>query len=257
MKHSTPEYEYKQVNTRDIFVDSLYQRELNNTKVNKIVREWNPYLVNAIKVSYRDGKLWVFDGQHTIAAIKAKRGGRDCMVDCKVFYGLTRLDEMELFIAQNGAASAVKTREKFRALYNNGDPDIIDMVRSCEMVGIRVDFTAGKANNKIIAVASLFKTYKLLNYDEFTDMLMIIKEAWQGAAESFSAEILSGMTKFYIAYRGDFNRKRLVSRLAKQSPVAIIRDGKVTASGGTSRYARVILGIYNQNASSGRLEERF
>lgn len=87
MTHSTPEYEYKQVNTRDIFVDPLYQRDLNNGKVGKIVREWNPYLVNAVKVSYREGKLWVFDGQHTIAAIKSKHNGRDCMVDCKVFYG--------------------------------------------------------------------------------------------------------------------------------------------------------------------------
>lgn len=257
MNYSTPEYEYKQVNTKDIFVDPLYQRELNNTKVNKIVREWNPYLVNAVKVSYRDGKLWVFDGQHTIASTKAKRGGRDCMVDCKVFYGLTRLDEMELFIAQNGASSAVKTREKFRALYNNGDPEIRDMVRSCGMVGIRVDFTAGKASNKIIAVSSLFKAYKLLNSDELKDMLMIVKEAWQGVPESFSAEILNGMTKFYTAYRGDFNRKRLVSRLAKQNPTVIVRDGKVVATAGASRYARVILGIYNQNASTGRLEERF
>ena len=94
MINSTPEYEYKQANTKDIFVDPLYQRDLDNSKVSKIVRDWNPYLVNAVKVSWRDGKLWVFDGQHTIAACKAKRGGRDCMVDCKVFYGLTRLDEM-------------------------------------------------------------------------------------------------------------------------------------------------------------------
>lgn len=45
MINSTPEYEYKQANTKDIFVDPLYQRDLDNSKVSKIVRDWNPYLV--------------------------------------------------------------------------------------------------------------------------------------------------------------------------------------------------------------------
>lgn len=256
MTHNTPEYEYKQVNTRDIFVDPIYQRDLNNNKVSKIVREWNPYLVNAVKVSFRDGRMYVFDGQHTVAAVKAKKG-HDCMVDCKVFYGLTRLDEMELFIQQNGAATAVATREKFRALYNNGDPDIRGMVKACERAGLDCDFKTSQARNRILAVGALFKAYKTLSENEFVDMLKIIKEAWGGAPESLTSEIITGMTRFYLAYRGDFSRKRLVTRLSKSSPIAIVRDGKVTASAGTTRYARVILGIYNQNASAGRLEERF
>lgn len=257
MTHSTPEYEYKQVNTRDIFVDPLYQRDLNNGKVGKIVREWNPYLVNAVKVSYREGKLWVFDGQHTIAAIKSKHNGRDCMVDCKVFYGLTRLDEMELFIAQNGASTAVQTIEKFRALFNNGDKEIVHMVRTCERIGFIVDFKRGQANGRIVAVSALYKAYKTLDEKDFIDMLSIIKDAWNGVPESVSAEILGGMTRFYSAYKGSFNRSRLVRELSKNSPLAIIRDGRVTASGGNLRYARVILGIYNKNTSKGRLEERF
>lgn len=256
MNNNTPEYEYKQVNTRDIFIDPIYQRELKQSKVSKIVRAFNPYLVNAIKVSYRDGKMFVFDGQHTVAALKARRGGRDCMVDCKVFYGLTRLDEMELFIQQNGESSAVATREKFKALYNMGDPDICGMVRACEMSGLVCDFVAAKAPNRILAVNTIFKAYKQLNEEEFKDMLMIIKEAWRGIPDSLTAEIIGGMTRFYLAYRGDFNRKRLVSCLSKSSPIAIVRDGKVSATSGPVRFARVILGIYNRKTQNGRLEDR-
>ena len=68
MIKGTPDYEYKQINTKEICIDKLYQRELNRPRVNRIVKNWNPYLVNACKVSFRDGKYWVFDGQHTIAA---------------------------------------------------------------------------------------------------------------------------------------------------------------------------------------------
>lgn len=256
MINFTPDYEYKQVNTRDLFVDNLYQRELNGTKVNHIVKTFNPYLINAIKVSYRDGKYWIFDGQHTKAAIVAKNEGKDKLVDCKVFYGLTRLDEMELFIAQNGASSAVQTREKFRAMYNLGDPEIKQMVRLSEYAELIVDFKASQADNRILAVSQLYKTFKLLNEEEFVDMLRIIKEAWQGSKDSLTAEIIGGMTKFYIAYRGEFSRKRLISRLAKVSPIAITRDGKVTATSGNKRYAKIILGIYNQNTSTNRLEEK-
>lgn len=256
MKHLTPEYEYKQVNTRDIFVDPLYQRDLNSGKVNKIVREFNPYLVNAIKLSYREGKFWVFDGQHTIASIKAKHNGRDCMVDCKIFYGLTRLDEMDLFIAQNGASSAVKTHEKFRALYNNGDPDITGMVKASEKAGMIVDFKKNLCKNRILAVKSLFEVYKLLDKQEFQDVLTIIREAWGGRPESLVSEILTGMTRFYITYHGEFNRKRLIKCLSKQSPIAVVRDGKVAATSGPNKYARVILAIYNQNAHTNRLEDR-
>ena len=257
MTNCTPEYEYKQVNSRDLSVDPLYQRDLDNGKISKIVREFNPYLVNAIKCSYRDGKLFIFDGQHTVQALKAKRGGRDCIVECKVFYGLTRLDEMELFIAQNGAATGVKTREKFRALWNNGDPDIKGMVRDVEFVGLICDFKNSKIKNRIVAVSSLFKAYKTLDEDEFRDMLMIVRDAWDGDPESLRAEILDGMTRFYRAYGGDFNRKHLVKALSRVNPTALIRDAKAIQTAGAAKYARVILGIYNKGRTTGRLEERF
>jgi hypothetical protein len=258
MMNMKPDYEYKQISTAEISVDMIYQRDLNDKRVQKIVKEFNPYLVNACKISYRDGRFWVFDGQHTIAAIKRLHGGKDKLVECKVFYGLTRLDEMELFIAQNGASSAVSTREKFRALFQNGDPDITNMVRDCELCGVRIDFSHSKASNKIIAVSALYKCYGKLTRTQFMDMLEAIKEAWGGIQESWSGEILTGMMQFYKTYWGEFNRKLLIKRLHDNStPNGIIRDGKSLISGGTTRYGKIILSLYNRNTSSKRLEDKF
>lgn len=251
-----PEYEYKKINTRDINVDNLYQRDLCQTKVRKIVREFNPYLVNAVKVSFRDGKFWVFDGQHTIAALKARYKGMDCQVECKVFYGLTRLDEMDLFIAQNGAASVVGIREKFRAMNNNGDPKIREMVKLCTQAGLVVDFESGQAENRILALKALYSAYESLPADDFADMLKIIKEAWCGSPQSLTGEIIGGMAIFYRTYGEEFKRKMLVEKLRKKSPVEIVRDGRVSRSSGANRFARVILGIYNSNTSASRLEDK-
>lgn len=252
---NAPEYEYKKINTKYIFVDGLYQRDLSVAKVKKIVKEFNPYLVNAAKVSFRDGKYWVFDGQHTISALKEKYKG-DCQADCKVFYGLTRMDEMELFIAQNGVASAVEVREKFRALNNNGDPAIREMVKLTTKAGLVVDFSPSPANGRIVAVRALYSAYESMGSDDFIDMLKIIKEAWGGSSQSLVGDIIGGMKIFYLTYRGDFKRKMLVDKLRKISPVEIVRDGKVARTRGFKRFARVILGIYNNNTSKSRLDDR-
>lgn len=248
-------YEYKKVNTREILVDPLYQRDLSKAKVTRILKEFNPHLVNAPKVSFREGKFWVFDGQHTIAATKAKYG-HDIVIDCKVFYGLTRLDEMELFIAQNGISSAVSVNEKYRALFNNGDKDVVGMVRACERVGIRVDFTRGPGKNKVIALATLMRSYQSLTTKQFADMLTTLKNAWGGIPESFSAELINGLTKFYMIYDGDFSKKRLLNVLQKTSPIVIVRDGKISSASGSAKYARIILGIYNKGTSVGRLDDK-
>ena len=69
------DFEYKLMNTKMLTVDKSYQRDTDMTRVRSIVREWNPCLVHAVKVSKRDGKYYIFDGQHTVEALKLKNKG--------------------------------------------------------------------------------------------------------------------------------------------------------------------------------------
>lgn len=251
----TTEYEYKQVSTKNILVDPMYQRELNPAKVSQIVSDFDPRLVNAVKVSYREGRYYVFDGQHTMAALKAKHRGQDCMIECKVFYGLTWFDEAHLFLLQNGHSSGVEINAKFRALMNMGDPEVTRMVRLAEKVGITIDFKKSKAQNKIIAISTLFRIFKNNSERDYLDILHIIKSAWGGTPESFSKEILLGVAAFHRVYRGQYKPKKLIDRLTQTSPTAIIREGKVSMATGDKKYARQILNAYNYNASKNRLPD--
>lgn len=254
--YSNVTMEYKDINTKQLRVDPLYQRNTDEKRVQRIVKKFNPLLVNPIKVSFRDGVYWIFDGQHTKNALEALHGG-PTTVECKVFYGLTQLDEMDLFILQNGDSAAVAVRDKLKALYNMGDPQITDFVRATELAGVRVGFTRGEAVNKVSAVSTLLSAYRALSREDYIDMLSTIRQTWDGVPVSFSREILNGMTEFYKTYRGKFKSKDLISSLKRVSPLAIVREGKGlnAAAGRGSVYARVMLHFYNNNRRSNRLDD--
>lgn len=244
------------LNTKDLIVNGKAQREIQPWKVKKIVKEFNPLLVNPIKVSFRSGKYYVFDGQHTVAALKEVNGG-DCTVRCVVYYGLTEADEAELFIQQTGVSTRVSAADKMRVRFNYGGEVERDMVRAAEMAGVRVDFTGGEAVNKCTAVKTLMECYKILDRRAFIDMLATIRATWDGVPGSFSKEVLKGMTKFFEVYYKEFKEKDLISSLARIRPVTIAREGRgaIGAKNGTS-YARFILGVYNSGRRTRRLEDR-
>lgn len=244
------------LNTKDLRLDTAYQRQLDPKRVARIVKNFDPLLVNPIKVSFRDGRYYIFDGQHTVASIRQKHNGSHVNVLCTVFYGLTQADEAYYFCKQNGISAAVSTNDKFRAEFNFGDQDVIGMVKSAEVVGVRVDFTKGQAANKVTALNTLFKCWKALERDQYMDMLSTIKAAWGGDVDAYRREILYGMCHFYGAYWGKFKGKDLAKSLSKITPATIVREGKsFGASAASSAYARVILRYYNMNRRSGRLED--
>lgn len=250
-------YEDKFISSAMIQSDPVYQREINAARVRKIVKNFDARRVNPAKVSFRDGKYYVFDGQHTIAALVARNGGKPVMVKCQVYYGLTQLDEATLFIGQTDLTAKVTTNDRFRALYKIGDPEIVDMVRLAQSVGVRVDFKKGLVRHHVIAVRALYKAYKLLPNNLFTQMLSIIDTTWDGDPAAFSAEIISGMSLFFKTYSGRFKAADLRNKLKKVYPWEIVREGKASGSknGTGTIYARVILRHYNKNRTTNYLED--
>lgn len=250
------DFEFKQINTKMLDVDHTYQREVDMTRVRAIVRDFSPCLIHPVKVSKRDGKYYIFDGQHTAEALKMKNNGRDLQIWCQVFYGLTWMDEVTLFLAQNGNSRAVKMNDKFRAQFNAGDADVVKMVRTAESLDIIIDFKGSKAYNKIVALTTLARIFKNTTEEEYIRILKLIRDTWGGVPESYSAEILKGVYIFMKAYGDDFKDSNFIKRLSGISPTVIIREAKASAAPGDSKYARQILAAYNQNTRSGRLPDK-
>lgn len=248
-------FEYKWIPIRALNVDDLYQRQIKDMRIKNIVKHWNPDLVNPPKVSLRsDGSMYIFDGQHTAVAYKIHEGD-DAQILCKVYRGLTWQEEVELFLAQEGPDKrALTTNERLRAMYNSNDEQVRSMVKAAELAGVRVDFGKSQATNKVTAVSTLFKVYKRISREQYIDMLVVLRNAWDGNPEGFTRELLTGMAEFFKAYYGKFKLKDLEKSLSKVSPIQITREGKSIGTA-SSTYARIILRIYNNGRSTNRLPD--
>lgn len=91
---------------------SYYQRHLNANRVKRIAAEFDERIANAPKVSYRNGHYYVFDGQHTIAALKLRNNNCDLDILCKVYTGLTEAEEALLFAQQTGISAPLTAGAK-------------------------------------------------------------------------------------------------------------------------------------------------
>lgn len=249
------ETKFQKVNTKDIVINPLAQRDVEARKgqFNKIMRTFNPDLVNPVKVAFINGKFYCFDGQMTMKVLKARNGGKDLNIDCKVYYGLLEPDLADLFVAQNGTARPVEFVDKVRVMNNFGDPEMVDFVRKTEANGLEISWKRAHGRNAVNAVSALYNCYKELRptqgkeVDQYPEFVQVIKASWDGDQRSLRTEILRGVSLFMKTYVGRYETKRLVRRLSQISPEEIIRDASVDRSSGVRKYAVKVLQVYNKS----------
>lgn len=248
------EFEYRKLQPSQIKYDPLYQRDLDIKRVDRIVREFDGDIFNEPKVSYRDGCFWCFNGQHSIAAWRKLHNGEDCAVNCKVYTGMTWLDECEAFVKQNGINKDPTTNEKLRAAYNSKDSDVVSMVNIAHLVGYTVDFSPSKIPSRIVATSALFKAYKMLGQEDYRDMLTVLRDAWWGDMDAVQAQMIKGLATFFKTYKGGFKVEDLTKSLKNIAPCVILRNGK-QFSNRKNTYCHEIAKQYNIKRRTYRVDE--
>ncbi len=245
---ASADFEYREINSNLILTDEDYQHQLNTVRVSNINKEFDPDLVNEPKVSFRDGRYYVFDGQHTIALLKLRNGGRDLPILCKVFFGKTKVDEARLFEEQTGRWKRdPSASERLRSRFNRGEKLAVALVLIAEKHGFAIDFNAAKTHNRIVACAAADRIFKRYGAAMFSAVLSIMRDVWDGAPESVSKQIMEALAIFCDNYDGQYDRGMLVRKLRRVNPVEIIRDGNLSRSTGSRKYAQQIVNIYNKN----------
>lgn len=246
-----PDYQMLDLNTKDIFVDELGQRDVNRRRAqfNKIMRTFDEKLVQPVSVASIDGKYYCFDGQMTMKVLKARNADCDLCVRCRVYTGMTKMDAAHMFISQRGTTSKVTLADQIRVLGNYGDEDAINFQRITEDNGLEISWTGSKAKNAVVAVSTLwnqFKTFK--DNDLYATYIRVIKQSWNGDPSGAQSAILKGLGFFFRVYKDQINEERLIAKLSPVLPNEIIRNAQADRTSGPRKYAVQILQLYNNGA---------
>ena len=244
-------YEFKLIKAKEINVDKLYQRGKQNPIVKEITHNFDYHKVNCVKVVYRDGCYFAFDGQQTTTGLRTKFGD-NYLVPCLVYYDVPSwVDEAILFEGTNAkkARKAVGVRDLWNSRLNRGDETATAIRKIVERHHMRLaTATEGNksASGKIQALEAVEYAFNLLGEEKFEDMITILDLTWNGAAESLTSPMIRGMALFVNAFYGEYKRNKLIEKLSKPKSLGmIIVGGSSGARRGPKKYAEEITGIYN------------
>lgn len=243
-------------------VDPSVQRQLNEPRVKYLTSKFNPKMLGLFTASKRlDGRIYVLDGQHRMAAARAKNYSG--YVATRVYENLTIAEEAQLFLDLNDQRR-VNALDKFNVRATMGDPAAVALKNALESVGLRV--SGQHTGGMFAAIVSLERVYQgFMSYaqepriDLVEAVLTILTRAY-GAENrtAFQANTVQGIGLIIHIFGKRVDADELVAALRAIPSDALAVKGRSTKDleGGTGAQgvAKVILSLYNKGKSARRLD---
>lgn len=228
----------------NLFVDALYQRPLDEKRVERMADNWNERLAGLLEVSDRqNGKLAVFDGQHRLEALrKLKRASAPCLVH----RGLDTSGEADLFASLQLQRKNLKPLDRFKAQLVAGSREAKAIQRIVEDEGFAIGKPgSGTTEHCIGAISTLERIYRR-NPRSLSDGLYLIHELWFREPKSTDGNFVNGFCRFVDSYghRLDDAKK---AKLRELSPAVILRRaaGRQATFGG-NKQEKIILAEFRR-----------
>lgn len=251
----------RSLSTSQLTSGLAYQRMVDEREVNRLIRDWDDRLLEPLVVSYRDGRFNVIDGQHRVSAMRKMNGGKDVMVRCKVYSGLTYEDEAALCWKLDKAKKRLSLSQATNALAESGlDAEVTEIKRlmNCEGFTWALGRKYSK-NYEVAATRAVINAYRLLGSEGLLRLFRLLGDTWHGDVRSLTAPVISGMALFIKTYDAELNDRNFVKRLSAIAPEEITRRGRMdfSTSNTSLRYARILLEKYNGSRGGKKLPYRF
>lgn len=243
-----PQVHFELIPIKNLVANQGYQRNLSKAHIKRTSQNFDPYQINPVKVSRRDGTNNVFDGQHTIETVATASGSRDTPVWCMIYDDLTYEQEADIFANQQKFNKPLTPYEIFNANIEAGNElqhVIKSLVESYSLI-----IAPSKAPSTICAVAALEYIYNRFGYHVLDRTLYLIVATWEGDMISFSASMLKGVAKVVATYGNMIKMDAFVARLGRVSPREISRNAKERQNGSMG-FAEAIVMYYNKKSKYG------
>ena len=176
----TPPYQMLVLHSKMLICPcELYQRDVQRKRVEIIAADFNEYIANEPKVSFRNGKYYVVDGQHTIKGRILRNGGKDLPILCKIYIGLTMEQEALFFAEQNGYSAPLTAGIKLRAKVVGGDAISKAFLTATNRVGLSLNYDGQQLTDyRIGCVGTAFRLYKQMGEPLYCETMRLIVAAW-------------------------------------------------------------------------------
>lgn len=238
-----PKVHFEQIPIRNLLSNQEYQRNLSQHHVERAAANFDLYQINPVKVSRRDGINYVFNGQHTIEIVALVSGSRETPVWCMVYDDLIYEHEADIFANQMKYVKPLLPYEIFMANIEAGnDKQLIirDLVESYDL-----SITSTTSPGGICAVATLENIHDKYGYHMLDHVLRLLVATWEGAAQSFSANMMNGLARFLNAYGDEVKDDIFKEKLGRISIKELSRTAKDRRSGSLG-FAEALLLFYNK-----------
>lgn len=118
-----PNVHFEKIPIKNLVSNQKYQRNLSKAHIANAAANFDPYQINPVKVSRRDGVNYVFNGQHTIEIVALVSGSRDTPVWCMIYDELVYEHEADIFANQQKFVKRLSPYEVFTANLEAGNDD--------------------------------------------------------------------------------------------------------------------------------------
>ena len=243
-----PQVTFEQIPIKNLVSNQIYQRNLSSKHVRRVASSFDPYQINPVKVSRRNGTNFVFNGQHTIEIIALVSGSRDTPVWCMVYPDIAYEEEADIFANQMRFNKPLTPYEIFKANIEAGnDRQLIikDLVESYHL-----EISSKKMHNGICAIAALEYIIDKYGYHALDRTLRLCVNAWEGDVNSLSANMLKGLARMVVAYGEELKDDQFIDRAGRSSAKDVSRTARERRSGSVG-YAEAMVNVYNYRVKYG------
>lgn len=238
-----PNVHFEQIPIKNLVSNQEYQRDLSEIHVKRTVENFDPYQINPVKVSRRDGINYVFNGQHTIEIIATVSGSRETPVWCMIYDDLIYEHEANIFANQQKYVKSLSPYEIFVANIEAGNEEQLIIKGIVESYNMFIAPT--KMPGAICAISTIEYIFRKFGYHILDNTLGLCVATWEGDVNSFSGNILKGVAKLLVAYGAELDLDIFKEKLGRCSIKEISRSAS-ERSNGSLGYAEAMLNIYNK-----------
>jgi hypothetical protein len=248
----------EQISIGKLNIDFSYQRTPAANRLEAIVKNYDPLLMQVLEVSRRaDGSLYVIDGQHRMMAARQKFG-EDHQLSCRIHQGLTVAQEAKMFVDLQRKRKSILQVEQFKANLIAGDPLTVSIQRILEGLNLRVQ--GGGNPGAISAAGALVEVARENGLEALSKALITINSAWGREGKCYARQFIRGLGKLYAVYP-ELSLERMVKQIRPELPANIERQAHIINGGTSTRggntlipYGLAFLHFYNKSLRSGKID---